>query len=595
MPRSNLHNRGSLALFALLACLSACDGGDAAAGNNAANAANPVVITSTPAPQVSPSPAATTVTLTGVTTEAISASAPIRIGVQTHFSQGWSQANLSFASQVKASLLRDSLGWSEVEAVSGTYRFDSPAATKLDAACAQGFSLILTTVPQNALYDGGGLITSTEAKEKFGAYVYALASHFGACLEAVEIGNEVNGSNALTIASGNRLTNYVDIVRSAKVALIERPDVKVLGGSTNMIATGFLSKLFAAGFRDWADGVAVHPYRKRADGVGAEISHLRAVMLQTGKEVPIWVTEFSPDNTDPAINAREMVKAITLMSAAGVRNFSWYALINQKWFPNMGLFEGSSIQPTGEAFAFMQRELIVRGAPVQLQTPSGLFAFRYGSDALVVWGLRQTVSLPSGSKVFDARGRLTGETDTIQVSEEPRIILGASSVMPGTRIDLADTLQQYATGGWTYLVEASGQYSALDWMDDQFDSYLGNRWHKPLYVRPFSVAAAGSGSAPHRAVWRYVASSGTPSKATLAICVRKSLSGDGVDIRVDRNGAPLMNEVFASGQAVYRVPVNLAQGTTVDLRIGPNQTSGGDVAVVRAILSTDAATTPVCP
>lgn len=513
---------------------------------------------------------------------------PLTLGVQTHFSQNWPVGKLMLVDAVNAPVIRDSLPWPSVGQSDGTVVIAGPVVDKLDKACSQGVRLILTTKARYQAVDRGRLISKPTAKAAFGKYVAALADHFGSCLAGIEIGNEINAVGALETAGGtDQIRNYVDVVATAKKALSDWPDVVVLGGSSNQIATGFLGELFDAGLLEWADAIAVHPYRRQYYGIDFEIANLRRVMRKSGKVLPIWVTEFSPDNSSSTANGEQMLIGVTLMASAGVRHFSWYALIKQAWFPDMGLFDGADINSAGLTFRLLQNELLIRGTPVRVKYGNGLFVYRYGSDALVVWGLRQNIVLPPGAKVLDAQGRLTGQTDRFVIDAHPRIILGASDVEQGAPIDLADTMIEYPDGAWSYHALRANREARLTWTDGRWDSHYASRWHKPLYVRPTGGATAGAGKSGSQAIWRYVQNASEPDDLRLAFCALKGPTGDGVTISIFDGDRLRLKKVLTGGQIRVSVPLSQKQGRNVDLRVGQNNASGGDTFKLRAVITRD--------
>jgi hypothetical protein len=119
------------------------------------------------------------------------------------------------------------------------------------AACQAGRRLILTQIPVNPLYDNGLWVSSEQGRAAFAAYLGALKDKFGSCLAAIELGNEINGNRAMVFAGGiDSVAAYVRIAAAARARLGGSP--ALLGGSTNMIGTGFLRPLFAAGcWRKW--------------------------------------------------------------------------------------------------------------------------------------------------------------------------------------------------------------------------------------------------------------------------------------------------------------------------------------------------------
>lgn len=534
------------------------------------------------------------------TIEMASEESPFRLGVQTHFSQGWPLSSLDKAKAINSRLLRDSLPWGTGEPSPGQYDFTSAAAQKLDQACAAGVQLILTEVPRSKLYDGGQAASSSQAQEAFARYLSVLLDRWGRCIAAVEVGNEINGPTNFGYAAGvDGKRAYVDQLRAIKRVIgLRHPGTSILGGSTNMIGTGFLASLFDAGMLEVVDGVAVHPYSVHSDSMGLQINHLRDVMQKYGSPVPIWVTEFSHDTSDGVEAAAQFLKAVTLMSVSGVDTASWYALLDQSFFPNMGLYNGAGLEPVGEAYSFVQSQVLPMGRPTRLDLGDPLlFVYRFGTNTIVAWGADRTVTVPSGATVFDQQGRSVTIGSTVTLTARPLVIKGAATVSPNESPSvLADTLLDYGAGVWQYFAKTSdGKYNLLPYFDDKFDSYYGDRWYRPLRIGQATAAVAGDGSRPIRSVWRYVASSTGP--LTVTACFAKNNKGDGVDFALFRNASRVTGGLLVHGEKAIATSMNVRAGDRLDIVVGPNMTYGGDAfsyryRIVRGAVSGPAAACP---
>ncbi|MBU6393292.1 MAG: hypothetical protein KGQ75_01835 [Sphingomonadales bacterium] len=515
---------------------------------------------------------------------------PMVLGVQTHFSQGWSPSTLTMARQVGAPMLRDSLPWAESEKVRGSYTLNTPAAQALASACAGGQRLMLTAVPANPLYDGGQWVSSAAGNAAFAGYLAALADRFGSCLAAIEVGNEINGPGTLVYPAGiDRAAAYVATLKAVRARLGGR--AAILSGSTNMIGTGFLRTLFAAGMLASVDGIAVHPYRSRAEGLDIELAQLNAAMDAAGKRVPIWGSEFSIDSRNQPLAAGELLKQATMLAAGGAAQASWYALIDQRWFPNMGLYAGNAPKAQAGAFRLMQ-QLLARGRPQRLDLGDPLlFAYRFGADTTVVWGAPRALTV-QGGQVRDATG---APATSFSVSERPLVITGTTAIRYGTSTWIADTLMGWGSPQWRYAARLKAEAGyRLPLFDDQFTSYFGDRWYRPLRINTTSAAPGGTAAAPIRAVWRYVA----PGAQAVDIggCFAKAASGDGVDLTVTAAGKMLWRGVLTGQLQLPSLSANLAAGDAVELVAGPNQTAGGDSFNLRLVLFQRGAGEPVaCP
>ncbi|WP_298194858.1 hypothetical protein [Novosphingobium sp.] len=519
-----------------------------------------------------------------------SALPPMVLGVQTHFSQGWPASSLALAQQVGAPMLRDSLPWAATEKVRGSYDLGSPGAQALASACAAGQRLLLTAVPANPLYDGGGWVSSAAGNAAFASYLAALADRFGPCLAAIEVGNELNGSGTLVYPAGvNRAAAYVATLKAVRARIGGR--VAILGGSTNMIGTGFLRTLFAAGILAEVDGIAVHPYRLRGEGLDVELAQLNSAMDAAGRRVPIWASEFSVDTRDLPGAAGELIKQTTMLAAAGAAQASWYALIDQRWFPNMGLFAGTAPKPQAAAFRMMQ-QLLARGRPQRLDLGDPLlFAYRFGTDTTVVWGAPRSLMVEGGT-VSDASG---APVPLAGVGESPVVITGTTAIRFGSSTWIADTLMGWGTPQWRYAVRLKADTNyRLPLFDDQFTSYFGDRWYRPLRINTTSAAPGGTAASPLRAVWRHVAP--VPESVDVGGCFAKGAVGDGVDLTITAAGKVLWRGVLTGQLQLPPLSADLAPGEALELVAGPNQTAGGDSFNLRLVLFQRGAGEPVaCP
>lgn len=517
-------------------------------------------------------------------------------GVQTHFFQGWHGAtSLRLADQVGARMLRDTVPWTTVETRPGVYAFTAAPLQTLASFCAGNGKLILTILPKNPLYDGGRAVSSDAGQTAYANYVKAVLDRFGSCVSAIEVGNEINNSGALDYPAGmDKPRTYVALLRKLKqLVKPAHPGAVILGGSTNAIGTGFLEKLFAAGALDAMDGVAVHPYRSIGEGVDDEIEHLRDVMRRYGRPVPIWATEFSIDTPDQVAGAAGLVKTAALLNASGVDHASWYALVDQKWFPNMGLFTGTTAKPSGLAYAAIMRRLFPFGRATRVDTGDNLvYLYRFGTNRWLAWGAGRTITFTGSPAVSDMYGNPRPGT-TVRLGSEPVIVEGATSYSLGDGDVVADTMMQYGRAPWTYLRRSkAGGDVVLPVFDTDYTSHFGDRWSKPLRINILSAATAGTAANPIRAVVRYTATQ--TQRLDLDLCLGKEASGDGIDWHVLRNGVSAAGGILTDKAELRALPIDVSAGDRIELVFGPNQTAGGDAFRYRARLSLRGRGTALC-
>jgi hypothetical protein len=181
------------------------------------------------------------------------------------------------------------------------------------------------------------------------------------------------------------------------------------------------------------------------------------------------------------------------------------------------------------------------------------------------------------------------------VSEAPLVISGTTAIRFGASTWIADTLMGWGTPQWHMLVRLKADTSyRLPLFDDQFTSYFGDRWYRPLRINTTSAAPAGTGAAPLRAVWRHVAP--VAEAVDIGGCFAKAPIGDGVDLTVMAGARVLWRGVLTERLQLPLLSADLAPGEWIDLVAGPNQTSGGDAFNHRLVLFQRGAAEPVaCP
>ncbi|MFC0205271.1 hypothetical protein [Novosphingobium soli] len=508
------------------------------------------------------------------------------LGAQTHFSQGWPAAHLDLARAAGAPALRDAVPWSRVERVRGRYVLDGPALAPLDRFCRRGGGLLLTTVPLHPFYDGGLALRSAEAKAAFVRYVLALQAHFGPCLIAIEVGNEINAPRSRQIyrrgetggdEQSDPLRDYVELVRATRDALRARgASTRVLGGSSNTIATGFLESLFARGLLDAADGLAVHPYRPQADNLDTELSHLQDVMKRHGRPLPIWASEFGGAYRARESAAPQLVKTATLLAAARVEAAYWYALVEQGWLHDSGLYTTKGMQkPALGAFRLLQRVLLPRGAPERVElADANVRLYRFGRDGWVAWGASGRLDFGAGARLFDAQGKPIARNTAI-LTDEPVIALAprVPTLAPGPVV--ADSLLGYGGADWRYLARLpDGSQRELHWIDGRWTSRRGDPALAPLWVADGAGAPAGRAADGRSVIVRYQAP--RAASVAVALCLETRAGGDGVAIALRQGARELASTIVTGPGRITLRAVPLAAGDHLDLIAGPDAGPGSN-------------------
>ncbi len=527
------------------------------------------------------------------------APAPLDVGVTVHFAQGWPESARATLTASGARTVREGLGWRSVEAKRGVYTFNETTSGAIDRLCAAGHKVVLVTMMRHPLYDGNRTAWTLFARKAFANYLAVVARRYADCLAGIEVGNEVNiRSNITGLAARTRAESYVAILREAYPAIkAAAPQVAVLGGSANSVATGFMIELADAGMLDFVDGVVVHPYRQDASNVDWEIGRMQAALAARGRPVPVWVTEFGKDFAADEDSAAFYARMVTLLSAAGVEQAQWYALIDQASFPTMGLYTAPGVRkPAGDAFAYMGSEVLPRGPALRQGDDHTLFHFRFGSDRQIVWGAPRAIHYAGPAVARDARGRSVPLPT--EVSETPVIIEGATTLTFGPAGILADSLWGYGRAPWSYHARrgraAELTLAPVDW---NWGSFISHPTLRPATINQLGMVATGFKNSTELTT-RWTAPAGGRIVA-LACLRRRTDVGDGGLLTIRHNGRDLASlTIPAAGSGadgVQRaVPVTVVAGDRIDFSLGAALDPKGDSFATRFQIGREGVDPPSC-
>jgi hypothetical protein len=401
------------------------------------------------------------------------ASAAMTLGVNTHFEQGWPIAALDKVRESGAHNIRESINWGKVERTAGHYDFTPANSGFLDRICAQRLSVLLVVPMRNALYDGGGPPVSTQARQAFGRFIRALVDRFP-CVDAIEVGNEINAVSAKFPDGPDKAPNYVAVLRATREALTgtSRP-VALIGGSSLSVATGFMERLFAAGMLPLVDAVAIHPYADVPEALPAQLRRLRDAMTRAGTVKPIWATEIGLEYPTPEAAPPHGWKQMALLSAEGIAHADWYALLDERWYPNMGLYKGAEPRPALQMFQRAARSLATEGHAQRIETGDALtYAYRFGNGHSLLWASGRSIRFAPGTALVDAQGR---NLATLQrLGPDPVIAAPGARWELGPVEVLADTQYQAGQAPWrAAITNPDGMDRELRWIDTNWASHLG--------------------------------------------------------------------------------------------------------------------------
>jgi hypothetical protein len=568
-----------------------------------------------------PATAPISATPTAVATAAPVITSPntMAIGAATAFDQqGWDLSILDTAKSLGATTLRDGVQWSNIETSPGVYQFNANGGAYLDTLIQKGFAVTLLISDSNPLYDGGNTVYTDAGRAAYARYVVATLNRYPG-VKAIEISNEYNAFNFVSgpvrdEGYGPRQQYYFNMLESVYQAVkATHANVKVLGGAALGIPVGYFKPLFDLGALNYMDGLVVHPYTTDPEQFEKQIAILRTAMGSTPR--PIHVTEFSQELDSVTDTANYLVKSVAVMATAGVAEADWYALRQQGtpnniWYKNVALaaFDGQ-ILPLGQSYKLLTQLVLSKGAGVRLAVDDFTYAYRFGSNAMIIWGEPRSLTVTARAKFYNALGAeiaqpsaITADDPIIVVSDDPivygsNVQLGATQVIADsyTQFDYSNDLLGPATfeGPWSYYAfgvtdqrfntlytQGGGEISSSSWTP-----YLGSDSLRPLNITANSLNPVDFGAAGTPNVFkpdlRYTASmSGTFTlSGTWDVA---SGSADGVDLVVQINGRTILSNTFDGHYNMDIKNVALNKGDILNVIVGPNNTVvGGDNTTFR--------------
>lgn len=510
-----------------------------------------------------------------------------RLGVQTHFQQGWRRSLIARAHELGAPVLRDEIGWAETEKSPGNYNFARADAYMLPIL-ELGLTPLIVITDTNPLYDDGNTPHSIEGRAAMAAYISAILSHYGSDAVQIEIGNEVNSGDFI----GGPFTQdkpayFAAMVRAVHDRLqIDHPNASLICAGLNTIGIGFYRNFFRRGGLLSCDAISVHPYRDNPDTVAVELERLKALMREYGGEKPIYVTEFGKWFDDPEEAPDYMVKMVTQMAAIGVEEAYWYALRDEPWWPNMGLLEkdDKTEKPAATAFRFMQEQLLPLGRPVSRndETTVRLFEFGDGGNGYAVWGSKADLTVLGDALYFDTSGRPV--SPVTQVSDAPVIILGQGikvSVDPSNRV--ADTHYQYNQPPWSYFASRPNiGLVPLEHIDGDWTSFRGAPDLSPLQIGDIWITTARFNGEPYYAIERFTATTAGLHQIEGSWQTSAKTEPLQLIVRHNRKNVTDLEQITPEGFTLPKLNLTLEIGDTVDFELIPTG-PGGDGAAKRRI------------
>jgi hypothetical protein len=512
----------------------------------------------------------------------------MELGVQTHFSQGWRLEFLDLLPELGAVSLRDEVSWQQIEFAPGQYQFSGERLRFLPDAVGLGVRPLIVFTDTNPFHDDGNTPWTKAGRNGFSDYVVAVLDQFGDVVDRIEIGNEFNSDEFVEGPfADDKAANFAALLKDVHLAVkAAHPETEILCTGTHSVAIGFFRALFENGALAHCDAISFHPYRDRPEHLGAEIGRLRDLMAEFGEVLPIYATEFGKWFDDPDEAPGYMMKMVAIMGDAGVEAAWWYALLDQPWWPNMGLYHPENGPlPGADAFRLLQKQLLPEGRPHKVSGSPLDMIFEFGTSgrAFVAWGAQGRLLVEGEAQFFDARGREIGRPE--ELSDEPVIILGENLVVTVERDSvLIDVAYGFGMSEWSYLSRhPDGNETPLSYLDGNWSSVLGDPWLRPLLISSDWISGALFDNGAHHAVERFTAKTDGPHLVTGVWFQKGDPGGDGADILISSNGNVIATGIAADDAFTFGPEtIELLAGDTLDFAVGPN-VEGGDDAVQREI------------
>ena len=168
----------------------------------------------------------------------------MKLGVATHFEQGWGTEWLAKAKAVGADLIRDEQSWGKIELSPGNFNFPASQSNYLQMAAGENIPALLVFTSGNTLYDSGHTPYTAEGRQAYANFIVEVLKKYGSEVKEIEVWNEFNG-NYSGPGAGDRSQSYTLLLKTVWDTVKPLfPDVAILGGSTNVIGSGALESLF---------------------------------------------------------------------------------------------------------------------------------------------------------------------------------------------------------------------------------------------------------------------------------------------------------------------------------------------------------------
>jgi hypothetical protein len=541
-------------------------------------------------------------------------------GVMTHFAQGMNPEMLSAFKKIGIGSIRDEHYWGQVEKTPGIYEFPYKSDTYMKACEANGIQPLIAMTFGNKLYDDKDGPSTAAGYRGYAEYGQAILNHYGKQIHWLEIWNEYNGSWCPPAAQSDRPRYYTEMLKAAYEQIKStRPDVQVLGGAAVLIPLPYFEGIFKQGGLNFMDGVVIHPYRDKPEGVDKEVGDLKELIRKynDGKDKPIWVTETGRHLKEEypweqgrgmyekgrADGARYLPRQYTLLLKENVRKIYWYLASDHADFVSMGLLrhhqrEASgmgryAVAPSYVSYANLIHQLdgtaFVKREAWRPYTRAHVYLFRGDKDNVhVCWATQPAKIRVKSATAITVANVMGTESTVVPVNGEAVLDLSEDTIYlhgditdiaeidTGVRV-LASTSEDYSKtqgeNNWRYgYIQGESPFKELT----QVETMWGYNWGgvgRNLVISSSNMhpdKLNGQDTAP---VIRWT--SPVDGDLTVKGSLSNSGQGDGVIASILVDGKPAYSQLVggtAPSKVSLNTPIKVHAGSSVDFLINPGPT-----------------------
>lgn len=543
-----------------------------------------------------------------------------RFGVMTHFAQGMNPKMLPAFKRIGIQSIRDEHYWAQVERTKGVYEFSDRSNSYMQACREAGIDPLIAMTFGNKHYDHAEGPTTPQGYAGYGRYGQAILQQYGDQIRWVEIWNEYNGTWCPPAARNDRPKYYTEMLKVAYEHIKSvRPDVQVLGGAAVLIPLPYFEGIFQRGGLDYMDGVVIHPYRSKPEGVDQEIQELKALIRKynNGQDKPIWVTETGRHTKDEygweagrkmyekgrAEGARYLARMYTLLLKEDVARIYWYLASDHANFVSMGLLRHHqkeesgmgeyAVAPAYVAYANLIHQLdgatFVRREAERPYTRMHVYLFRRGEHEIrVCWATQPAQIRITADQPITLINLMGGETTlapeggqiTIDLGEDAIYLIGTiagiEEVDTGVRVIAAsrdDYSKTQGQNGWSYgyFIDGDSTFHLMQ----QVETMWGYKWGGPAkylsisdtQVHPDRISGKDAMPALR---W----TSPVNGHLTIQGHIHRGDRGDGVIAVLLVDGREIFSQTVGGSQpqrVELDLPVRVKEGSTIDLVVKPGK------------------------